>query len=292
MNYCLNCGKPVYNKFCSISCQNSYRSKQRLIAKQIEYNTNPKICLNCGKTLNWDKRNGKFCNSSCAAKYNNKLRGHISDEQKQKISKTLKHKAVQNKINKCNNTLSKQQITNIRHISDINVNKEYKCKVCGKTYFYVKGENTKTFCCKTCINYYKTHRNEFLSDNAKLRISEGGRKSAKVQGDLKRSKNEIYFYELCKQYFNQVLHNECIFNGWDADIIIEDYKIAILWNGPWHYKKIKEHHSVEQVQNRDKIKINEIQQCSYIPYIIKDMGKYNKDFVESEFEKLKLYIAR
>lgn len=38
-----------------------------------------------------------------------------------------------------------------------------------------------------------------------------------------------------------------MFNGWDADIIIEDLKIAILWNGKWHYEKITEKHSVSQV---------------------------------------------
>ena len=63
-----------------------------------------------------------------------------------------------------------------------------------------------------------------------------------------------------------------------------------IWNGPWHYKKIKENHSVEQVQNRDKIKILEIQKAGYIPYIIKDMGKYNKSFVEIEFQKFLEYI--
>ena len=71
---------------------------------------------------------------------------------------------------------------------------------------------------------------------------------------------------------------------------IEDYKIAILWNGPWHYKKITKKHSVEQVQNRDKIKISEIKNKGYIPYIIKDVGKYDKYFVETQFEKLLEYI--
>jgi hypothetical protein len=58
-----------------------------------------------------------------------------------------------------------------------------------------------------------------------------------------------------------------------------------MWNGVWHYKKITEKHSVEQVQNRDRIKIKEIKKCGYEPYIIKDMGKYNPQFVEEEFEK-------
>ena len=79
--------------------------------------------------------------------------------------------------------------------------------------------------------------------------------------------------------------NERLFNGWDADVIIEDVKVAVLWNGVWHYEKITKKHSVEQVQNRDRLKIKEIKNCGYIPYIIKDMGKANKRFVEQEFKK-------
>ncbi len=41
--------------------------------------------------------------------------------------------------------------------------------------------------------------------------------------------------------------------------------------------------------NRDKIKIKEIINCGYTPYIIKDMGKYDPKFVEEEFNK---FIAR
>jgi len=104
-------------------------------------------------------------------------------------------------------------------------------------------------------------------------------------GIVRRSKNEIYFAELCKQHFKNVLTNKCIFNGWDADVIIEDIKTAILWNGKWHYEKIMKKHSLEQVQNRDKIKLGEIQKLGYKYYIIKDLGKYNPEFVEKEFEK-------
>ena len=74
-----------------------------------------------------------------------------------------------------------------------------------------------------------------------------------------------------------------MFNGWDADIILPKIKYAILWNGKWHYEQIKKQHSVEQVQNRDNIKINEIKKCGWVPYVIKDMGKYNKAFVNEQF---------
>lgn len=50
----------------------------------------------------------------------------------------------------------------------------------------------------------------------------GGRTSVKSQN--RRSKNEIYFAELCSEYFDNVLTNEPIFNEWDADVILENKK--------------------------------------------------------------------
>ena len=81
-----------------------------------------------------------------------------------------------------------------------------------------------------------------------------------------------------------------MFNGWDADIILPDYKIAVLYNGPWHYIQISKKVSLSQIQNRDKIKIEEIKKCGYIPYIIKDEGSFNKEFVEKQFEIFVDYI--
>lgn len=124
------------------------------------------------------------------------------------------------------------------------------------------------------------------------KLSQGGRNSIKKQGNSRRSKNEIEFFNLCKERFNNVIHNEPIFNGWDADIILLDLKIAILWNGKWHYEKIKSNHSVKQIQNRDMIKIKEIESCNYMPYIIKDLGKANHKKVEIEFKKFIEYIEK
>ena len=39
-----------------------------------------------------------------------------------------------------------------------------------------------------------------------------------------------------------------------------------------------------QVQNRDKIKIGEIERAGYTPYVIKDMGKASEKKVNAEFE--------
>jgi len=256
---------PKYNKTIERSKETiQIATKYAAKSKKQERKEFIKICPNCGKEFivtgtQYEYDNGRlktFCCRSCA---NKRI---ITDDVKEKISFTLKSKET----------------------------KQYKCKVCGKLYKYQKGVSTKSVCSKECRNYMNTHRNEFLSEDALRKISEGGRKSAKIQGDKRRSKNETYFYDLCKSKFKTVLNNEQMFNGWDADIIIEDYKIAVLWNGIWHYKKIKEQHSVEQVQNRDKIKINEIKSAGYIPYIIKDTGKFKKSFVELEFYNFLKYF--
>lgn len=110
-------------------------------------------------------------------------------------------------------------------------------------------------------------------------------KSVKVQKEIRRSKNEMLFCEYCEKHFNEVKHNESIFNGWDADVIIEDNKYAVLWNGRWHYDELSKTTSLKQIQNRDKIKLKEIIKCGYKPYVIKDMGSYNPIFVKEQFDK-------
>lgn len=75
-----------------------------------------------------------------------------------------------------------------------------------------------------------------------------------------------------------------MFDGWDADVILPDSKIAVLWNGIWHYEQIHSKHSLAQVQSRDKIKLKIIEKYGYQAYIIKDMGRYNKNFVETQFD--------
>lgn len=212
----------------------------------------PRFCLNCDKPLT-GKYQIKFCSHKCAAEYNNKKREEMSEETKKKISKTLKI-----------------SIENGKHKHAMRVKRI--CVVCGKEYL------------KNKIKY--------LSDESRKRISENGRKSVEKQGDARRSKNEIAFCKLCENYFSNVESNKCMFNGWDADVIIHDYKIAVLWNGAWHYKEISKKTSLTQIQNRDSIKIQEIRNYNYIPYIIKDMGRYSEQKVLDEFEKLKIFINK
>lgn len=116
----------------------------------------------------------------------------------------------------------------------------------------------------------------------KIAFQKAGCKSAEIQSQTRRSRNEMFFAELCSQKFS-IETNKPIFNGWDADVIIPEKKVAVLWNGKWHYSQISKSRSLLQIQNRDRIKLKEIQNAGYTPYIIKDMGKYDPVFVASEF---------
>lgn len=181
--------------------------------------------------------------------------GHIvSSETKLKISNTIKSKLKNNK----------------------------------KSYFH-------TCRCIVCDNIFKfKHKRKTCSDTCKIiSIRNGGRKGGLISAKKMnlRSKNEIEFAQLCKNYFSNIITNEPIFNGWDADVIIPELKIAVLWNGPYHYKQIKKGQSLKQVQNRDEIKINEIIKFGYVPVIIKDESKFSRKYVLTKFnEFVKTYV--
>lgn len=252
MNSCLYCGKPVKNKYCNVSCQNRNKPKKE---REIKLE---KKCLKCGELFEQTilecriNRARKHCSYKCS---NSRL---FSEKSKKLKSKKLKGK---NKIERV----------------------EIKCLGCEK--IIEKRINSKRkFCTKECA--FK-HNMKIGKIGGKVKCKKTNKKKKTL-----RSKNEIHFADLCKEYFEKVLCNEPIFNGWDADVIIEDIKYAVLWNGVWHYKKITESHSVKQVQNRDRIKINEINKIGYTPYVIKDMGKQNKKFVEVEFEKFIDYLDK
>jgi len=173
---------------------------------------------------------------------------------------SLKCANSRNLTDEVKDKISKTLIKKVKKEKKIVLEKR-KCLSCNK--FFECKKNSKKKCC-----------------NLKCAGSIGGRNS--IQG--LRSKNEIFFYNLCKKTFTNISNNEKFFNGWDADVILHNEKIAILWNGIWHYKKITKKHSLKQTKNRDKLKIDEIKKCGYKPYIIKDMGRYNPKFVKKQFQ--------
>lgn len=249
-------------------------------------------CKNCEKkeAFKYSKYStGEFCSRNCAHSFSTKeKRLEINNFLSLKF-KGSGHGEVGKKCPTCNNNFSvvwanRKQIycsTNcVLNSTKSSKNREKlkkKCEGCDKIFFVFDNKKSKKqiFCGKSCAARH----------NGRI----GGLKSSTSQS--RRSKNEIYFGELCKKKFKSVKFNESVFNGWDADVIFEDLKIAVLWNGKWHYKKITKNHSLKQVQNRDKIKKKEILKSGYKYYVIKDMGKFNKEFVKSKFTKFLIYVS-
>ena len=250
MNKCLYCGNSVKNKYCDVSCQNRHQNKNRVNKKYGEIKIFKVICAKCGIEFEIKEREKLY-----------------PQKEKYYCSRSCANSRVHSNLTK---DKIRQTLTKIK-------DKKCNCINCGKIF---ENRKKRKFCSRECISNFYIKNGE----QRKWSIL-GGKKS--VENQNRRSKNEVYLSELCIKEFKIVRTNKAIFNGWDADIILDDYKLAILWNGNWHHKKISRKHSLEQVQNRDKIKIREIINCGYEPYVIEDYGKYNKEFVEKEFEKLK-----
>lgn len=215
---------------------------------QYQYYSSPKLCLQCQKILPYEKRFNKFCNSSCSALYNNKRKDSRSEESKQKTRESIKY-------------LNPPK-TNIKFC---------QCEICNKQ--FIRNNITKgslRFCSKQCLHKH-------LSNKAKENPGLG----------TKRSKDEIKLFELCNHHFDNVTSNEKLFDGWDADILLNDHKIAILWNGPWHYQEMNiGKQTLKQVQNRDKIKKEEIEKAGW------SLLTYEDRFFtpQTAFDNLLLYI--
>lgn len=114
------------------------------------------------------------------------------------------------------------------------------CGVCNLT--FEAAHKTQRCCSEACRSLARSKGGH-----------KGGLKSASQR--VLRSKDEIALFELCKSHYHFVDHNLILVDGWDADIVIPNLKVAILWNGPWHYRQLGlKNHSLSQVQNRDRIK--------------------------------------
>jgi len=226
MNNCLYCGNPVKNKYCNVGCQNKHQGSIRS-DKKYGVHLNYKIfCNKCGKEFNIKEREKLhpqkkkyYCSRSCA---NSRV---WSDDDKKKKSNTLKGKIFERKEKK----ERKKETTKRKPVFRYVPYETTQCKNCSKDFTHIK-RRKRIFCSTSCATTY--------INNTTDRCKRGGLKSCYIQQETRRSKNEIEFSNLCKLLFKNVLTNEQIFNGWDADIILPNEKIAILWNGKWHYEKI------------------------------------------------------
>ena len=142
------------------------------------------ICEYCGKEHLDNYGSGRFCNASCKTSFTNVKRGSRSEETKRKISEKLKSKPNPNRILKTKNLIVKNNIY-------------YKiCKICGREYKYIKGENSccnNDFCKKHNYQHFPTLIKYFGFDKTKLGTIE-------VENEFNRIRNLLY-----DLYWNQYL---------------------------------------------------------------------------------------
>lgn len=237
--------------------------REELSKRKLEYERSPDACKWCSCPLTYEqhKEGNEFCNRSCAAKHNNKVRREVNSAPAAHPNRRRKSIRVGH------------------------------CEQCNTVFEYVY---KKKFCSGVCKGVHKQLHPRIITAEMRERFRAGGLKSAISQSNTRRSVNEIRFAELCIQHFLAVTTNDPIFNGWDADVVVHDIKVAILWNGPWHYRKITKAHSVEQVQNRDRIKLEEIKRTGYTPYVIQDMSRKGKAanelFVQEQFAAFVVWL--
>lgn len=144
----------------------------------------------------------------------------------------------------------------------------------------------KLFCvvCKKETNGYRITCSKECYLQSMIDI--GKRNSSKR---VLRSKNEIKLFELLSQKF-KCFSNQIIVNGWDADIVIPDLKLAILWNGIWHYQKVTKQHSLFQVQNRDYIKCKEFDKVNFNIIFVRDHN--NKMTPKKAYNQIVEHISK
>ena len=120
------------NEITSKNAINAHKEKQKIRRKiqEKEYDLNPTPCKYCGANFNFDSRNKVFCNSSCAANFNNNER-----KTWYKTSKNTKHKI--------SNSLRKLQL--IKYETN-----PKKCKYCGTELSY--NNRKRKSCSSECAN--------------------------------------------------------------------------------------------------------------------------------------------
>lgn len=271
--YEVKCG--IKNFFCTTDCQRDSIRKNLIKTK----------CTFCAAEIfkserDINKSEKLFCNHSCRAKFYNKTEAYRKHDKIRKyknvncldcgISTEIEIRTSENKYRckKCRETYKKQYHHNYYLEYGSQINLEQKCNICKNT-------------CLPSAKYCDSCRI--------LAYQNSGRKVAAAR--QKRSKNERLFADKLKSVMqNSILTNELFFkdknnNLWDADIIIPDLKIAIHWNGNWHYEYCGGKHSLTQVQSRDKIKYQIVEDAGFVNYIIEDRGKFSEQKVDEELEK-------
>jgi len=184
MNKCLACGKPVKNKYCNVSCQNSHQQKNKKRTKEQLEKQKQTVkdkwksfvvnCYKCDKEIkiseyNVDKpkKEKYYCSISCANSHER------SEESKLKTSNSIKKLITSGHAP---GFLSKYE-----NISIIENKQKYKktCLLCNKEFITIN-ENKK-FCSRKCA---AKNNIQLASKAQQLKIKNNPEWWSKIQKNL------------------------------------------------------------------------------------------------------------
>lgn len=200
---------------------------------------------------------GRFCSRKCA---NSRVWTEDDRIKKSIAAKKSKKVLAANIINQplaVAAKANKPRIEPARHPSI--------CIECGKTHF-VRGYQLKRrkFCCGTCRNKYN---NKFIKGS--------------------RSKAEILLEKTLLETFpdlNILFNDRLVLDGLELDVYIPQLKIAIEWNGIFHYRSTKGS-VLEQYIKKDELKQERCKKLNINLLVVKDMTS-NPKYVKSEIDNL------
>lgn len=124
-----------------------------------EYDLNPNVCKQCNNSLSYSDKHKKFCNNSCAAKYNNTRRKPRTEASRKKTSKKLTGKKVsdETKLKIKNNWNGGLKYCKI---------KVTECNTC-KNIFVQRNSGIKKTCSEKC-RYIAMRLRSYHNGNKKL----------------------------------------------------------------------------------------------------------------------------
>lgn len=268
--------KLASKKGSAIFQQNSkIKSLKKYNTQLYEYSLNPINCEYCDTVLPYAKRHNTYCSTACANSGTKKSKNYIPTtfcnyckepllfhKRKQKFCSMRCAGNMQIKTH----TKTKPKTAQVRITANPYKNHppvKVECHCCKKDFevnaAYFHKRKIKLFYCE----------DDVCMKTVMASISEHtGKRSANKR--CLRSKQEIQLFELCNKLY-KVTSNEIIADGWDADIVFPEHKVAVLWNGPWHYKEMgHSNHSLNQVVTRDCIKIQLFENLGWKVLIYQD----------------------
>jgi hypothetical protein len=145
--------------------------------------------------------------------------------------------------------------------------KIYTCP-CGnpvrKAKSYIKYEQQGVYCSIKCCHKYRAFKS--------------------------RSLNEELFYNKLKEFYPSAIANVAI-EGREADVLLEDLKIAVHWNGAWHYRPLRGKKILNDIQRRDHERYRIFEAAGFSNYIIKDDNSHDPSKVQAELDRFLAFVG-